>query len=162
MFSKPTFTSPGTFVSINTLNFFRTAAVIAALFTASLLSAQTQSGQTSQQPANNQQNQNQNQNTTGESGGPKGDIGPIAVPKKGDNDATTKKDVPPKPKPVEGMPDFSINVSVPVVTLDVGVVSKDGMFLPGLKQDMFRVLEDGVPQTISSFQQTQGPITAVI
>lgn len=159
MFSKAAFKTPSILVPI-TLNFFRSAAVIAVLCMTLLLSAQTQSGQTSQQPANNQQNQNPN--TPGEAGGPTGDIGPIAVPKKGDSDATTKKDVPPKPKQVEGMPNFSINVSVPVVTLDVGVLTKDGMFVPGLKQNQFRVLEDGVPQNISSFQQTQGPITAVI
>ena len=160
MFLNAAFQIPGTLVSTRILNFVRTTAVIAVLCAASLLTAQTQSGQTSQQPANNQQNQN----TSGEAGGPKGDIGPIAVPKKGDNnDATTKKDVPPKPKPIEGMPNFSINVSVPVVTLDVGVLtSKEGMFVPGLKQNQFRVLEDGVPQTISSFNPTQGPITAVI
>jgi len=39
---------------------------------------------------------------------------------------------------------------------------KDGQFIPGLKQDNFRVLEDGVPQPITSFGQTQAPITAVL
>ena len=157
MFLKAAFNAPDKFVPTRILNLVRSTAVIAVLCMASLLTAQTSSGQTSQQPANNQQNQN----TSGEAGGPKGDIGPIAVPKKGEN-PPEKKDVPEKPKKVEGMPDFSINVSVPVVTLDVGVLTKDGMFVPGLKQDQFRVLEDGVPQTIASFQQTQGPITAVI
>lgn len=154
---KAAFKTPGNFVPTYILNLVRAAAVIAVLCMALVLTAQTPSAQTSQQPANNQQNQN----TTGESGGPRGDIGPIAVPKTGDN-PPEKKDVPQKPKKVEGMPDFSINVSVPVVTLDVGVLTKDGMFVPGLKQDQFRVLEDGIPQTIASFQQTQGPITAVI
>src|ERR1700746_2714361 len=144
MFLNAAFQIPGTLVPTRILNFVRATAAIAVLCAASLLTAQTQSGQSSQQPANNQQNQN----TTGEAGGPKGDIGPIAVPKKGDdNDATTKKDVPPKPKPIAGMHNFSIHVSVPVVTLDVGVLTtKEGMFVPGLKQNQFRVLEDGVPQ----------------
>ncbi|HEY6252839.1 MAG TPA: VWA domain-containing protein [Candidatus Angelobacter sp.] len=165
MFSKKPSKASSILVPGSILSLFRIAATIAVVCVASLVAAQTQSGQTSQQPANNQQNQQQNQNPTpGEAGGPKGDIGPIAVPKKGDNnnDASTKKDVPTKPKPIEGMPNFSINVSVPVVTLDVGVLTKDGMFVPGLKQNQFRVLEDGVPQTIASFNQTQGPITAVI
>ena len=60
------------------------------------------------------------------------------------------------------MPDFSISVNVPLVTLDVGVVTKEGMFVPGLRQQNFRVLEDNVPQTITSFNQTQGAITAVM
>lgn len=165
MLSKASFKTLGALVPTNLSNLFRMTAAVAVLCMACLLTAQTQPDQTSQQPGNNQQNQQnpQNQNSPGEAGGPRGDIGPIAVPKKGDdNSATTKKDVPPKPKAVEGMPDFSISVSVPVVTLDVGVLTKDGMFVPGLRQNQFRVLEDGVPQNISSFTQTQGPITAVI
>ena len=165
MLSKASFKTLGALVPTNLSNLFRMTAAVAVLCMACLLAAQTQPDQTSQQPGNNQQNQQnpQNQNSPGEAGGPRGDIGPIAVPKKGDdNSATTKKDVPPKPKAVEGMPDFSISVSVPVVTLDVGVLTKDGMFVPGLRQNQFRVLEDGVPQNISSFTQTQGPITAVI
>lgn len=59
-------------------------------------------------------------------------------------------------------PNFSISVGVTLVTLDVGVVSKEGIFIPGLSQENFRVLEDGVPQTIAGFNQTQAPITAVI
>jgi len=140
---------------------FFAAAIAVMCFTVMSL-AQNQQGQ-KEQPASDQQNQQnqQNPNSPGEAGGPKGDIGPIAVPKKPDAEPP-KNDQAPKPKPVEGMPNFSISVKVPVVTLDVGVLSKEGMFIPGLHEQNFRVLEDGVPQTISSFNQTQGPITAVI
>jgi len=103
----------------------------------------------------------QQPNATGEAGGPQGDIGPIAVPKKKE-EPPKKEDVPKEPQKVEGMPNFSMRVSVPLVTLDVGVLTKDGMFVPGLKKENFRVLEDGVPQTVSSFNQTQAPITAVM
>src|SRR5215470_14111960 len=139
------------------------AAAIAVLCFAVISLAQNQQQGQTQQPAGDQQNQQnqQNPNSTGEAGGPRGDIGPIAVPKKPETD-TKKPEQPPKPKPVEGMPNFSISVKVPVVTLDVGVLSKDGIFIPGLHEQNFRVLEDGVPQTISTFNQTQGPITAVI
>src|SRR5215471_15759874 len=140
---------------------FFAAAIAVMCFTVMSL-AQNQQGQ-KEQPASDQQNQQnqQNPNSPGEAGGPKGDIGPIAVPKKPDAEPP-KNDQAPKPKPVEGMPNFSISVKVPLVTLDVGVLSKEGMFIPGLHEQNFRVLEDGVPQTISSFNQTQGPITAVI
>jgi VWFA-related protein len=139
-------------------SFYRVTA-ITALSILALSSSPSQQSQSSQQSASGQQSQPQN--STPEAGGPKGDIGPIAVPKKGDTEAKQPEQTP-KPKPVEGMPNFSISVKVPVVTLDVGVLSKDGMFIPGLRQQNFRVLEDGVPQTIASFNQTQGPITAVI
>jgi VWFA-related protein len=46
--------------------------------------------------------------------------------------------------------------------VDVGVLTKQGVFVPGLKKEYFRVLEDNVPQTISNFNQTEAPITAVI
>src|SRR5215471_20097091 len=96
-----------------------------------------------------------------EAGGPEGDIGPIAVPKKKE-EPPKKEEAPKPPQKVEGMPNFSMRVSVPLVTLDVGVLTKDGMFVPGLKKENFRVLEDGVPQTVTSFNQTEAPITAVM
>lgn len=108
-----------------------------------------------------QQQQNQ-QNTTPSAGGPEGDIGPIAVPKKKEEPTPRKEEAPKPPKKDEAMPNFSLKVNVPLVTLDVGVLTKDGVFVPGLKEQNFRVLEDGVPQKISGFNQTQAPITAVI
>src|ERR1700733_5301874 len=92
-------------------------------------------------------------------GGPQGDVGPYAVPKK-------KEEPPPpppeKPKKIEGMPDYSIHVSVPLVEVPVLVTTKDGQFIPNLKQENFRVSEDGVQQTISSFGISQAPITTVL
>ncbi len=113
------------------------------------------------QPQKPGQQQNQ-QNTTPEAGGPQGDIGPIAVPKKKEEEPK-KEEAPKAPQKIEGMPSVSIRVTVPLVTLDVGVLTKDGMFVPGLKKENFRVLEDGVPQTVSNFNPTQeAPITAVM
>ncbi len=123
------------------------------------LSGQDQSNQ--QQPPSQQQQQNQ-QNTTPASGGPQGDLGPIAVPKKKD-EPPRKEDVPQKPKKIEGMPEYTLHVDAPLVTLDVGVLNqKDGSSIPGLRKEYFRVLEDGVQQNISSFNPTQAPITAVM
>src|SRR5437870_6051614 len=94
-----------------------------------------------------------------EAGGPGNDVGPYVIPKK-------KEEPPPppaeNPKKVEGMPDYSINVEVPLVNLDVLVTTKNGQFVPGLKKDIFRVLEDGVAQPISNFSQAEAPITAVL
>jgi len=94
-----------------------------------------------------------------EAGGPQNDIGPYVIPKK-------KEEPPPpapeKPKKIEGMPDYSIRVDVPIVTLDVLVTTKDGQTIPGLKQGNFKIMEDGAPQQIASFNQTQAPMTAVL
>jgi VWFA-related protein len=100
-------------------------------------------------------------NAPAEAGGPQGDIGPIAVPKKKE-EPPPKDDTPKTPKKVEGLDNFSMRVASQLVTVDVGVLSKDGAFIPGLKKEYFRVLEDNVPQTITSFSQIQAPITAVM
>lgn len=112
-------------------------------------------------PSPSPQQQENQQNTTPSAGGPEGDIGPIAIPKKKEPEPK-KEEAPMPPKKAEPMPNFSLKVNVPLVTLDVGVLTKNGQFVPGLKEQNFRVLEDGVPQKISGFNQTQAPITAVI
>jgi len=92
-------------------------------------------------------------------GGPQNDVGPYVVPKK-------KEEPPPpapeKPKKIENMPDYSIKVDVPLVSLDVLVTTKDGQTIPGLKKENFKIMEDGAPQQISTFNQTEAPITAVL
>jgi VWFA-related protein len=110
--------------------------------------------------AQDQSSQNPNQQPAPpEAGGPGNDVGPYAIPKK-------KEEPPPppptKPKKIEGMPDYSLRVDVPLVDLDVSVVTKNGQFIPGLKKENFRVYEDGVPQNISNFNQQEAPITAVM
>jgi VWFA-related protein len=113
---------------------------------------------TQQAPANPNQNPNQ-QEAPPEAGGPQNDVGPYVVPKK-------KEEPPPpapeKPKKIENMPNYAISVDVPVVNLDVLVTSKDGQTIPGLRQENFKILEDGTEQKIATFNQTKAPITAVL
>ena len=65
-------------------------------------------------------------------------------------------------KKPEDVPDYSLKVNVPLVNVDVLVTTKDGQFVPGLKQGNFRVMEDGVPQTVTHFNVSKAPITAVL
>ena len=108
-----------------------------------------------QPPAGN----GQQTQTPAESGGPQGDVGPYAIPKK-------KEEPPPppptKPKKIEGMGDYSIQVSVPLVDVPVMVTTRDGQFISTLKKENFKVYEDGVQQTISNFSISDAPITAVL
>ncbi|HXM12751.1 MAG TPA: VWA domain-containing protein [Terriglobales bacterium] len=114
-----------------------------------------QAQDTSQQaPANPNQ-----QEAPPEAGGPQNDVGPYVVPKKTD---APPPPAPEKPKKIENMPNYAISVDVPVVNLDVLVTSKDGQTVPGLTQENFKIIEDGAPQKIASFNQTQAPITAVL
>jgi VWFA-related protein len=127
------------------------------LFTEFPACAQDQNNKdaTQQQPP---ANPNQ-QETPPAAGGPDNDVGPYVIPKK-------KEEPPPpapeKPKKIDNMPDYSIKVEVPLVTLDVLVTSKDGQTIPGLRQDNFKIFEDGQQQAIASFNQTKAPITAVL
>ncbi|HEX6805598.1 MAG TPA: VWA domain-containing protein [Terriglobales bacterium] len=119
--------------------------------------AQQKDQQSDQQPTT--QNPNQ-QEAPPEAGGPNADTGPYSIPKK-----TTEEPPPPppeRPKKVEGMPDYSIHVDVPLVTVPVMVTTKDGQFIPNLKKDNFRVYEDGKAQTIDNFKIEEAPITAVL
>ena len=96
-----------------------------------------------------------------EAGGPTGDVGPMAVPKKTPQDEAPP---PPKPRAPAENPQYSLHVDVPVVTVDARVVQKDGrpMGLPPEIKQHFKVWEDGVPQKIESITTSEAPITAVL
>src|SRR6185436_10384275 len=130
---------------------FALVLAVAGLALGLTFAAQTSSSQTKpQQPPD-----------TPAAGGPQGDTGPIAIPKKKPEEEKPQ----PKPEKVknpEGLEDFSIRVNTQLVNVDVSVLTKDGQFIPGLKKENFRVLEDGVPQKIERVAQTEAPITAVM
>src|SRR6202022_3042744 len=48
------------------------------------------------------------------------------------------------------------------VTLDVIAATNHGDLLTGLKKENFRVVDDGVAQTISNFGSSEAPITIVM
>lgn len=118
-----------------------------------------QQGQSGDQQAGQQQNPNQ-QEAPPEAGGPNSDTGPYAIPKKSEEPPPPPP--PPKPKKVEGMPDYSIHVDVPLVTIPVMVTTKNGQFISNLKKENFKVYEDGVQQNINDFKIEEAPITAVM
>ncbi len=133
-----------------------------ALVCGSAAWAQDQTGQAppAQQPSQSQDNGKPKQEVPAEAGGPTDSVGPYAIPKKKIEEVPPPP--PPAPKKVEDNPDYSLKVNVPLVNVDVLVTSKDGQFVPGLKKDNFRILEDGVPQQVTNFNVSQAPITAVL
>ena len=135
-------------------------AVLGTFFAASIPSSAAQdkqSGQSSQQPT--QDNGNPKQDVPAEAGGPGDSVGPYAIPKKS---AEQPPPPPPPPKKLDDSPDYSLKVNVPLVNVDVMVTTKDGQFIPNLKKENFRISEDGVPQSINKFGVTEAPITAVL
>ena len=120
-----------------------------------------QSSSSSQSTSQSQPNQGQQGQMPAEAGGPAGESSPIAVPKKKDPEEAPP---PPRPKPAD-IPEFSLHVDVPVVTVDARVVQKDGqpIKLPvDVAKDHFKIWEDGVPQQIQSVTLSKAPITAVL
>ncbi|MGB7556832.1 MAG: VWA domain-containing protein, partial [Candidatus Korobacteraceae bacterium] len=109
------------------------------------------------QPTKSQQEQ-----MPAEAGGPTGESGPIAVPKKPD---TEEAPPPPKPKQTSDNPQYSLHVDVPVVSVDARVLQKDGRPLAlseEVAKEHFKIWEDGVPQQIQSVTMSKAPITAVL
>jgi len=118
-------------------------------------------------PQDNTQNSPQNngkpkQEVPAEAGGPTDNVGPYSIPKKNPEEAPPPPPPPASPAKVEGMPDYSIKLNVPLVNVDVLVTTKNGQFVPGLKKENFRLFEDGEAQQISNFNVSQAPITAVL
>jgi VWFA-related protein len=93
-------------------------------------------------------------------GGPQSDTSPYAIPKK--KDEPPPPPPPERPKKVEGMPDYSIHVDVPVVEVPVMVTTKDGQFISNLNENNFRISEDGTQQKITNFTISDAPITAIL
>jgi VWFA-related protein len=138
------------------------ATLIALLVVSQSLAQQsTAPTPTPSQPSTQQQ---QDQSAPSD-GGPTGDSGAIAIPKKKESAEPPPPPPPPAPKVKNppGLENFSLRVDVPVVTVDVGVIlEKTHQFIPNLKEDNFRIWEDGKPQEITHFQQIKAPITAVM
>jgi VWFA-related protein len=138
--------------------------LLAALL--ALLPLPLASAQNDQQPANQQQQQQQPDQSQPAAGGPAGDTGVIAVPRKNPEDQPPPAPAaPPEPKVTNppDLPPVSLHIDVPEVQVDVGVLlQKTGQFVPGLKPQNFRVYEDGVEQKIEGFKRVEAPITALL
>lgn len=65
-----------------------------------------------------------------------------------------KKDQPAIP---EGTPTFRADVTT--VSVDVAVVDNKGRFIPNIPAGNFRILEDKVPQRLTTFDQGEAPMT---
>jgi VWFA-related protein len=89
--------------------------------------------------------------------GPQGGAPP--PPQQQQKPTQTQSPTPAQQPPQAGV---TIAVDVPIVTLDVVATTQRGDIIPGLKKENFRILDDGVPQTITNFSPTEAPITMVV
>jgi len=137
---------------------------LAALAFSPLGRAQNPAPQQPQQPQTQPPQTPPPDQTNPASGGPSGDNGPIALPKKkAPDEAPPPAPAQPAFKNPEGAPSFSLKIEVPEVTVDVGVLlDKTGQFVPGLKPENFKVYEDGVEQKVIGFKRIEAPITVLL
>ena len=68
----------------------------------------------------------------------------------------------PLPPAPANAPQYSVKVQTQAVNVDVIVTDDNGNPIPGLKEQDFRVFDNGVPQRIANFAPTDSPITIVI
>jgi VWFA-related protein len=144
---------------------FWTLSLLAALAVSPSAIAQSTPQTQPQQPPPQQPAQQPSDQASPDAGGPGGDNGAIALPKKKDTPENTPPPAPaqPKFKNPEGAGDYTLRVQVPEVTVDVGVLlEKTGQFVPGLKPSNFKIYENGVEQKISGFKRVEAPITALL
>jgi VWFA-related protein len=99
---------------------------------------------------------------------PNADQGPVptvgetvVVPRSPGPPKKQKKPHPPGELPPGETP-YSIAVSVDLVTIDAQVEDNNGNFIPGLKKENFRLVEEGVPQTLQTFEAGESPMTVVL
>jgi VWFA-related protein len=138
-------------------------AVVAVIALTLLVSAPGWAQSTDTQSGSQSQATQKPDQTPPEAGGPGNDVGPMAVPKK--KESTDDTPPPSKPKKQADIPEYSLRVDVPVVTVDARVVMKDGRPLaipPNVAKEHFKIWEDGVPQKIQTVTQSEAPITAVL
>lgn len=76
------------------------------------------------------------------------------IPSKLSKKAQSGKDLP------EGLPSFTSEVNI--VNVDVAVVDNRGNFIPNIPRGNFRILEDNVPQQITSFGMGEAPMTVAL
>ena len=86
----------------------------------------------------------------------------VAQPKKpADEPAPDEQKIPSKYKKQKEAPADTptFRSEATTVSVEVAVLDDKGNFLPKIPQDKFRVLENGVPQLISQFGQSEAPMT---
>ncbi len=103
------------------------------------------------------------QDPNADSQGPKPEVGETVVVPRSPGPPKKQKAKPHPPGELPpGETPYSIAVSVDLVTIDAQVEDNNGNFIPGLKKANFRVIEDGVPQTLQTMEAGESPMTVVL
>lgn len=105
-----------------------------------------------------------------DTGGPVGGGGPVRTP------GTIPDQGGPSPDAPSTLPDIQTRTRQPgasadqpffsadtnMVTVEISVLDNDGVFIPGIPDYHFQVLEDGVPQKVAQVGQSEAPMTVCL
>ncbi|RPH53129.1 VWA domain-containing protein, partial [bacterium] len=69
---------------------------------------------------------------------------------------------PPEPAPADASGGFTLTVDVPLVVVETVVRDRDGRLVDDLKQEDFRLYENGVEQTIANFSRDELPLAVAL
>ena len=76
-----------------------------------------------------------------------------------DRKRPVKPELEAKSPPEKEQKDYRIGVNVDLVVVHTSVTDKNGLFVTGLKLENFKLFEDGIAQSITSFSQEDVPVS---
>src|SRR6267378_3239663 len=68
---------------------------------------------------------------------------------------------PEKPQPEIAQEDV-VRISTSLIAIPVSVLDRNGRFVPDLREEQFRVFEDGIEQQIAYFESADKPFTVAL
>jgi VWFA-related protein len=89
--------------------------------------------------------------------GPNPEVGPTVLAPKKTQPAPPEAEK--KPERINPNEIFTLSTATNLVNVDVTVLDNNGNPLPNLNRKNFRILDDGVPQTLSNFGTEEAPMT---
>jgi VWFA-related protein len=89
--------------------------------------------------------------------GPNPDVGPTVLAPKKTQPAPPETEK--KPERINPNEIFTLSTATNLVNVDVMVLDKDGNPVSNLSRQNFKLLDDGVPQTVSNFGTAEAPMT---
>jgi len=95
--------------------------------------------------------------------GPNRNVGEtVVVPRRRSNQPTARQQQSISERTRSDAPPVRFATEVDLVNLSVVVQDQDGRFVPDLSKEHFRILEDGVPQTILRLETSEAPVTVAM
>ena len=111
-----------------------------------------------------QQNKDENTGYSESKPLPKRAVSPLPTLRNIPKDETKRptKNTIKEPEIVSDSEDDAIKVETNLITIPVSVFDRNGLYIPNLSQDNFKIFEDGIEQEIEYFATTEAPFTVVL